>query len=236
MLSANSYSMSWAAAGNMSALSMPCSSISASRRSRLPNASDLWRKSAMNALRSSSVRPFSGLSRLSSIPGTTELGSPSAWDPAPAGPTLEVSPSIFCSSSVEKVTWLGVELRRLARRTAASAGRPEPSRYRMARSACLRVDVALEAVGRLVEVVVGVVDRDTAGRSRACGAPGCRGGGVVVRRGGGSDLRASRRVSPEVGTVGPGLVGDLVIQVARHRTDVAPTVGGLDHGGVEPVR
>ena len=58
MLSTNSYSMSWAAAGNIRALSMPCSSISARRRSRFPNASDLWRKSEMNALRCSSSEPL----------------------------------------------------------------------------------------------------------------------------------------------------------------------------------
>ena len=107
MLSANSYSMSCAAAGNMSALSMPCSSINARRRSRSPNASDLLRNSDTNAWRSSSLSPFNGFSRLSSMPGTTpRSGCPSSCGTVPRPvPTLEVSPSIFWSSSFENVTW-----------------------------------------------------------------------------------------------------------------------------------
>ena len=102
MLSANSYSMSWAAAGNMSALSMPCSSIRARRRSRLPNASDLWRNSAMNSLRCSSSNPLSGLSRLSSMPGMARMSTSSSGSVEVAVsnegiaerpmPMLEVSP------------------------------------------------------------------------------------------------------------------------------------------------
>ena len=58
----------------------------------------------MNAWRSSSERPFSGLSRLRSIPGTTSSStSPRAVADVRPTPTFVVSPSNFSSSSPENV-------------------------------------------------------------------------------------------------------------------------------------
>jgi hypothetical protein len=58
----------------------------------------------MKARRSSSDRPFSGLSLLSSIPGTTSSsGSPPFAAEVRPTPTFDVSPSIRASSSLENV-------------------------------------------------------------------------------------------------------------------------------------
>lgn len=116
MSSTSSYSMCAAWAGKISALSMPCSSIRASRRSRLPYASDWLRSRAMNASRSSSSRPFNGFKRFSSKPGTMPSSGLLFRPPDPRCQRLslpddalaaaEASPSILSSSAFENVICL----------------------------------------------------------------------------------------------------------------------------------
>ena len=86
----------------------------------------------MNALRSSSLSPFSGFSRFSSIPGRRRAPLAAAFAVRPV-PT-DVSPSILSSSSSENVICSTVELRRLAREQLHARARRASVTHRIARS------------------------------------------------------------------------------------------------------
>ena len=140
---------------------MPCSSISARRRSRLPNASAWSRNSATNALRSSSVEALQRVEPVEQharAPRRARVVALVGFGRRRADADAVVSPSIFCELFVENVTCVDC---------VNFDGSPANSWIRVPSGvghvadrqvAACRVDVALEAVGRLVEVVVGVVD------------------------------------------------------------------------------